>query len=368
MSRSVSDSPSPRSTFLRVLTGPLALAEKVASVGGQAVIEGVMMRTPRAFVTAVRTPDSNIAIHEQEWKPLWEGWKWARWPFIRGAFVLIETIYNGMSALSFSARVAGEEDEQLSDREMAITTAVSVVFALGLFVFIPHLIATLFGLSTSSTSFHIVDGTAKTLILLGYLWGISFIPDVKRIYRYHGAEHKSIYAYEHDVPLTVDGARPMSRFHPRCGTTFLLFVVVISIIIFAVTLKWQLAQPGWLDNLLKIAIKVPLMLPVAGISYELIRLGGRYPDRWWMKPIVTPGLWLQRLTTAEPDDEILEVGLISLKRALDIEEGRATARTDQDFFTVSGIDNLGEEEVSRIPEPPGAASDSTDDQPAMATE
>ncbi len=340
MAQSVSTGRVGRKRIARIITGPLSLAEKVASVGGQAVMEGVMMRTPKAFVTAVRTPDSSVAIHEQDWKPLWEGWKWARWPFIRGAFVLIETIYNGMSALAFSARVAGEEDEQLSDREMAITTAISVVFALGLFVFVPHFIATLFGLSTSSASFHIVDGIAKVLILLGYLWGISLIPDVKRIYRYHGAEHKSIYAYEHDAPLTVEGARPMSRFHPRCGTTFLLFVVVISIIIFAVTLKWQLTKPGWLDNLVKIAIKVPLMLPVAGISYELIRLGGKYPEAWWMKPIVTPGLWLQRLTTAEPEDDILEVGLISLKRALDIEEGRVTARTDEDFFTVSGLDSL----------------------------
>ena len=303
-------------------------------VGGQAVIEGVMMRSPRSFAVVCRRPDGTLVVKEDAWQPLWGKLRFLRWPVLRGAIVLLESLWNGMTALSFAAEqqqlTAGPAPQSLGaaaapKRESALAkaglVAVSVAFGLVLFVGAPHLLAwalgTVLGFDATSFWFHAADGVIKVVILVSYLWAISFLPDIRRVFEYHGAEHKSIYTYEKGLPLTVEHARAQTRFHPRCGTSFLLLVILVSIVLFAAALRGQLAQPVVLDHALKILVKIPLMFPVAGLAYELIKLSGRYAERSRLaRVMVAPGLWLQKITTREPDDAQLEVALVSIRKTL----------------------------------------------------
>jgi uncharacterized protein YqhQ len=186
---------------------------------------------------------------------------------------------------------------------------------------VPHLLAwllgTVFGFDSSSFIFHLVDGVIKLALLIGYMAAISLLPDVRRVFQYHGAEHKSIATYEAGQALTVENARKQSRFHPRCGTSFLLIVVGVSIVLFAITLRGQISGVPVVDNLAKILLKLPLMLPVAGLAYELLKLSGaRYERSAWARALAAPGLWLQQITTREPDDDQLEIALISIRKTL----------------------------------------------------
>jgi uncharacterized protein YqhQ len=296
-------------------------------VGGQAVIEGVMMRSPHSFVVVCRRPDKSIVIKEDAWRPIWRGLKFLRWPFLRGAIVLVESLHNGFAALSFAARQQ-ETEEDKAKREKGsgdIATygmfVISILFGLALFVGVPHLLSwalgSLVGFSTTTFTFHIVDGVIKVGILVGYMAAISLLPDIKRVFQYHGAEHKAIFTYERRLPLTVENARAQSRFHPRCGTSFLLIVVLVSVLVFAATLRGRIIDHALADNLIKILIKLPLMLPVAGLSYELLKLSGRVFERSRLaRAMIAPGLWLQRITTREPDDSQIEIALISIRKAL----------------------------------------------------
>ncbi|HUH03554.1 MAG TPA: DUF1385 domain-containing protein, partial [Kofleriaceae bacterium] len=161
------------------------------------------------------------------------------------------------------------------------------------------------------------DGVIKLAILIGYMAAISLLPDIRRVFQYHGAEHKAIYTHELGLPLTIDNARKQTRFHPRCGTSFLLIVIMVSVVIFSATLRFPIAESAVVDNLLKIAIKIPLMFPVAGLSYELIKLAGKHWETSMIARIgSTPGLWLQKITTKEPDDAQLEIALISIRKTL----------------------------------------------------
>jgi uncharacterized protein YqhQ len=311
-------------------------------VGGQAVIEGVMMRSPRSFAVVCRRPDGAIVIKESAWRPLWNGLRFLRWPFFRGTVVLLESMLNGMSALSFSA------DQQLVDadppgkprprslgaaaadpppsNELSAAAkfgmmALSMAFGLALFVGLPHLLSwflgTQLGFDSASFVFHVVDGGIKMLLLVGYLAAISLLPDIRRVFQYHGAEHKSIACYEHGEPLTVDNARRQSRFHPRCGTSFLLIVVCVSVVLFAALLSFRISDHALIDNVAKIFIKIPLMFPVAGLAYELIRIAGKKCETsTWARLMSRPGMWLQKITTREPDDAQLEIALISIRKTL----------------------------------------------------
>jgi uncharacterized protein YqhQ len=308
-------------------------------VGGQAVIEGVMMRSPRSFAVVCRRPSGEIVVKEAAWQPLWAGLKFLRWPVLRGSVMLVESLMNGLSALSFAARqqtvtapsgvaarslgarAADPDDEGLSKAATYGMLTVSLAFGLALFVGVPHLLAwllgTLLGFDSTSFVFHLVDGLIKMALLVGYMAAIARLPDVRRVFEYHGAEHKSIAAYEAGLPLTVENARRQSRFHPRCGTSFLLIVVGVSIVLFAVLLRGQLSSVPLVDNALKILLKLPLMLPVAGLAYELLKLSGaRYDKDAWARAIAAPGLWLQKITTREPDDAQLEIALISIRKTL----------------------------------------------------
>jgi len=329
-------------------------AEKV-NVGGQAVIEGVMMRSPRSFAVVCRRPDGSIVIKESEWRPVWARMKPLRWPLLRGGVVLLESLVNGISALSFSANqqlVEGEAESKATttggpalrslgarsasqpDDGSKLATfgmvAVSLAFGLALFVGAPHLAAwglgSLLGFDTSSFWFHAVDGAIKLIILVAYLAAISLLPDIRRVFQYHGAEHKSIYTYEKGLPLTVDNARAQTRFHPRCGTSFLLIVIMVSVVVFSAVLQFPIAGNRVADNLIKIAIKIPLMFPVAGLSYELIKLAGKHWETSLLARIGSaPGLWLQKITTREPDDAQLEIALISIRKTLWREQQGADA-------------------------------------------
>jgi uncharacterized protein YqhQ len=330
-------------------------------VGGQAVIEGVMMRSPHSFAVVCRRPSGEIVIKEAAWQPVWAGLKFLRWPFLRGSVMLVESLVNGLEALSFAARqqtveapaapaprslgarAADPDDEGMSKAATTGMIAVSLVFGLALFVGVPHLLTwllgTLFGFDSTTFVFHIVDGVIKAALLIGYMAAISLLPDVRRVFQYHGAEHKSIAAYEAGLPLTVENARAQSRFHPRCGTSFLLIVVGVSIVLFAVLLRGTISSVPLVDNLVKMLLKLPLMLPVAGLAYELLKLSGRFYDKAaWARGVAAPGLWLQKITTREPDDAQLEIALISIRKTLWREQqGQAAAGAVEIYASAADV-------------------------------
>ena len=304
---------------------------KCKDVGGQAVIEGVMMRSPNSFVVACRRPDGGIVIREQRWHSLWNRFKFLKWPFMRGGVVLLEAMLNGMSALTFSANQQeeglaqgdgeggdskGKAPEPMSPAAMTGMVAVSVAMAMALFVGLPHLLTWLVGFDTDSISFHLVDGLFKVMILVGYIGVIGLNKEIRRVFMYHGAEHKTIWAHERDLELNVENVRAQSRFHPRCGTSFLVVVILVSIFMFAVLLQYPLSHSKIVDHLLKIMIKIPLMFPVAGLAYEGIKMSGKFRDNPLVKVVITPGMWLQNLTTREPEDDQLEIAILSLRKTL----------------------------------------------------
>ncbi len=275
--------------------------------GGQAVIEGVMMRGPKRMAIAVRRPDGEIAIREEEVKSVMQRYPVLRMPILRGMVALVETMKIGMAALNFSASQAFPDEEQLSNKEMALTSMGGIVLAILLFVVLPTYIGGLVK-SSMGNSFltHTVEAVMRLGIFIGYLAIISLMKDIQRVYQYHGAEHKVINTYEAGDPLTVEYARKHSREHKRCGTSFLLYVVVISILVFSLFN---------IDNMwVKMVVRIAMLPFVAGISFEFIRLMGKY-DNALVNLISRPGMWLQGLTTREPDDSQLEVAIASFETA-----------------------------------------------------
>lgn len=298
-----------------------------------------MMRSPRSLAVVCRRPNGSVVIKEDEWRPLWGSLRFLRLPVMRGGIVLLESLVNGLSALTFSANQqmvvdsgggtpprslgarSSQQPEESSSLEIAGMIAVSLVFGLALFVGAPHLAAwglgSVLGFDATSVTFHAVDGAIKLAILVGYMAAISLLPDVQRVFQYHGAEHKAIFTYEHGLDLTIENARSMSRFHPRCGTSFLLIVIMVSVVLFSAVLSISIAESATVDHILKIFIKIPLMFPVAGLSYELIRMAGKHCETSALaRSLSAPGMWLQKITTREPDDSQLEIALISIRKTL----------------------------------------------------
>jgi uncharacterized protein YqhQ len=275
--------------------------------GGQAVIEGVMMRGPTRMAVAVRRPDGEIAIHQQEITSITQRYPLLKLPVLRGMVAMVETLGIGLSALMYSANQAMPDEEQLSKRELTVTTVIGFALAIGIFVVVPTLITNwVKGWHPGAAIVNVVEGALRLGMFIGYLVVISFMKDIQRVYQYHGAEHKVINTYEAGDPLTVEYVRRHSREHKRCGTSFLLYVVVISILLFsAITI-----QSVWLRVLVRLAM-MPL---VAGVSYEFLRLMGRY-DNWLTALLSRPGMWLQGLTTREPDDSQLEVAIAAFETA-----------------------------------------------------
>ena len=281
-------------------------------VGGQAVIEGVMMRGPKLSATAVREPGGRIAVEVKPVNSIADRFPVLKKPFLRGVVSLVESLVLGIRSLSYSAKMAGEEDEQLSDKELAGTIVFALVLASILFVAIPTGAAKLFhGFTEDPVFLNLMEGFLRLGIFLLYIWGISRMKDIRRVFQYHGAEHKTIFCYEAGMPLTVENVQRFPRLHPRCGTAFLLIVMLVSIFVFAFL--------GWPDLWLRIVSRLALLPVVAGISYEIIRLAGRSKNPL-VHAAILPGLWLQYLTTRPPEDDMVEVAIESLKAVLPQEE------------------------------------------------
>lgn len=298
-------------------------------VGGQAVIEGVMMRGSKSLATAVRTPKGNIEIDFKDNRPITKKYPILNIPFLRGFFVLIESMKIGMESLNYSASFLEDEDEEPSKFEkwlenklgekannvlIGITMFISFLFAIGLFVALPTGIASIFKVaSISSIVLNLIEAVIRITILVLYMFLISKLNDIYRVFQYHGAEHKTIFCYEAMEELTVENVRKQSRLHPRCGTNFLFLVMLISVIVFSFT--------GWGGVLERLLLRIILIPVVTGISYELIKWLGKN-DSTLAKIVAYPGLKLQLLTTKEPDDSQIEVAIASLKAAEGIKDSK----------------------------------------------
>ncbi|MBO4313120.1 MAG: DUF1385 domain-containing protein [Desulfovibrio sp.] len=289
-------------------------------------MEGVMMRNADGYGLAVRRADGTIVATRRAWVEILKS-PWLRVRGLRGFPVLVETLYNGIGSLNRSVALAGEgEGEDLSRWQTMLSMLLAVVMALALFVVTPHLLSVVMywlsaGGDVDGLSFHLWDGFFKVCIFLGYIRLISIVPEIRRVFRYHGAEHKTIHAFEKEDEVSAATAARMSRLHPRCGTTFLLFVISISIVLHAVLvpLGLWLYTPGnaVLKHALTVAFKLLLIVPISALSYEVIRYAARLRGGLWAAALQSPGLALQRLTTAEPETPQLEVAVIALNEALD---------------------------------------------------
>ena len=288
------------------------MENKCLMVGGQAVIEGVMMRGPKLVATAVREPSGKISVQTKPVNSIGDRYPILKKPMLRGVVSLGESLVLGIRSLSYSAQMAGEEEEQLTDKELAGTIAFAFLMAAVLFVAIPTGAAKLFHFVTEDPVFlNLMEGVLRLGIFLAYIFGISRMKDIRRVFQYHGAEHKTIHCYEAGLPLTVENVQKFSRLHPRCGTNFLLIVMLVSIFVFAFL--------GWPTLWERIASRILLLPVVAGISYEIIRLAGR-SENPVIQTAIKPGLWLQYLTTRPPEDDMVEVAIESLKAVLPQEE------------------------------------------------
>jgi uncharacterized protein YqhQ len=307
-------------------------------VGGQAVIEGVMMRVPGRIVTAVRAADRRIVVREEQYMPLVKRYRWLDVPVLRGAVSFFEMMIIGLRALNYSADVAmqngdpagapvPEEGEDGGGRWqdrllLGGTLMLALGLGIGLFFFLPLLAAELLGVQRDALRFNLIAGLLRVGLLLLYMWGISHWGEIRRVFQYHGAEHKSIFALEAGAELSVGGVRPFGRLHPRCGTSFMLIVVLLAILVFALVDSLFAVVFGHPQNLLeRFATHLAVLPLIGGIGFELLKLSGRKRNHPLTRALIRPGLWLQRITTREPDDDQLEVALVALQRALG-EDGR----------------------------------------------
>lgn len=286
------------------------------AVGGQALIEGVMMRSPQYLAMAVRTPDQRIVIRKKPFRSVVRRLPFLNVPVLRGGVHLVESMVIGIDALMFSADQAASEDRvegrKATFGETAMTwgtVAFSFVLSLGLFFYLPILLTDwTVGEESGSIAWNAVDGVFRVVLFVAYLWAVSRLKDMGRVFQYHGAEHMSIHAFENGRSLDADGARPFTTLHPRCGTSFLFFVMLISIVVFSF-----LGRPQDLGDRLERLAFVPL---IGGLAYEAIKLSGKYCRLWILKPFILPGLLLQRITTKRPDDDQLTVAMSALRAVL----------------------------------------------------
>lgn len=310
----------------RVMPDGALVAKRDAPVGGQAVLEGVMMRGVTTWAVAVRNPEGEIEVTRETLRPWARRHPVLRWPIIRGVVALAESLKVGFTALGISANAQlaaeeGEEEEEIGGFAWAMTIVFSLALAIGLFFVIPVGLTSLFKDQLgSAVVFWLVEGVLRTLIFLGYIVLISRLKDLRRVFEYHGAEHKTISCYEAEDRLVPERAALYSRLHPRCGTSFLLIVMVLAIFVFA-----PIGLPAWYWLLLSRILGVPL---IAGLSYEVIKWAGRNRDKAWVRGVMWPGLMLQNLTTREPDEEQLEVAIAALESVLELERPEDDAKLE----------------------------------------
>ncbi|MEA3509906.1 MAG: DUF1385 domain-containing protein [Actinomycetota bacterium] len=279
-----------------------------ASVGGQAVIEGVMMRAPEAWAVAVRRPDGVIEAKRHDLPGIVSRSKGAKVPFLRGIFVLAESLSLGFRALSWSAEKAGDEEEQVSRSAVIWTMVLAIVLAIGLFVLVPVLAAGFLKryVADSNIAFVVIDGLIRIALVVGYIWLIGRAEDIQRVFQFHGAEHKTIHAYENGDPLDVEAIQKYSPRHPRCGTSFIIIVAMVAFFVFLLLAPLQFV---W-----QVVARIALIPVIAGISYEVLKAAAGHR---WLAWASKPGMWIQSITTKEPDDDQVEVAVASLLAALD---------------------------------------------------
>jgi uncharacterized protein YqhQ len=285
-------------------------------IGGQAVIEGVMMRSLTGYAVAVRQPDGGIAIRNDKLTAVTKKYPFLRFPVLRGSVVLIHSLILGIKALNFSASVSSEGEEgepELTDWAIFTTMAFAFLLGIALFVLAPlgltNLIKHYLIPEMGNFAYNVIDGVIRAVIFFAYILLISLMEDIRRLFMYHGAEHKTVYTFEAGEELSVENAKGKSTLHPRCGTSFLLFVMAVSIVVFSMI-------PSTAPFLVKFGGRVVLMPLIAGIAYEMIRFSARHLDKGWCRALIAPGLWLQLVTTKEPDEKQLEVAIVALKEAL----------------------------------------------------
>jgi uncharacterized protein YqhQ len=289
-------------------------------VGGQAVLDGVMMRSARGYAVAVRRPDGTVAVDRDRVAAPSRRFPLLKLPVLRGSAVLLQSLFLGFRALSFAAHHSvSEADRPEGSRERTTTAAIAGAMAfaaiagVGLFLFLPLLLTNLFkarvvpGMGTFA--FNAVDGGIRIALFFGYLLAISRMRDIQRVFEYHGAEHKVVFTFEAGESLTVENARGKSRLHPRCGTSFLLFVLALSVAVFAFV-------PSSAPLAVKFASRIVLIPVIAGLAYETIRFSSRHVENPALRLLIAPGLWLQRITTREPADDQLEIAIMALREAL----------------------------------------------------
>ncbi len=290
------------------------MAERLPSYGGQAVLEGVMMRGARTCAVAVRAPDQSIVLDHQELPAAYRG-RLARMPFLRGLLVLWDSLALGMRALAFSANVQAGEARPVGPASMALTMVVSLGFAILLFFVAPAVAGAaaerFLGLAAGWA--HAVEGLTRLGILLAYLWAVGRMPEIRRVFAYHGAEHKTINAFEAGASLTVEAVARHPRQHTRCGTAFLLTVVIFSVVLFSLLPPMSLG--------LRLGSRVLAIPLLAALAYEYIRLTARWSNKAWMKPLLAPNLALQNLTTREPDAGMIEVAIAAFQAMRESEDG-----------------------------------------------
>ncbi len=315
-------------------TNPAFNPNEPMQVGGQAVIEGVMMRAKGMIATAVRRPDGKIVVKKEEFRSLAERYPIFRIPVIRGAVGLIEMMYIGIKTLNYSAEIALDEssgDEMAPEKSQStfsLLAAIVVALALGIgiFFFIPLFFATLFfRVEQQPLLFNLVAGAIRVTILIAYLYSISLMKDVYRLFQYHGAEHKAVFTFEQNAPLEISSAMQFTRFHPRCGTSFVLLVMLVSILLFSLLDTAVLLTYGSLSLTIRLTTHIPFIPIVGGISYEVLKFSAKHASSPLGRLLVAPGLWLQKITTKEPDETQMEVSLCAIKAALRLDESPAAA-------------------------------------------
>jgi uncharacterized protein YqhQ len=310
-------------TALQLLPA-LESGEETTLVGGQAVLEGVMMRSPHAWGICIRRPDGTLATHSEPLEKMADKHKWMAWPFVRGIMTLGNAMTLGFRALRYSANVQldsltpeEEKKTEISGWVIALNLILSFGFFIFMYKFLPLLAATklknhypAFG---NQILFNVVDGVIRISLFLLFIWGISLWPDIRRVYQYHGAEHKTVFTFENNDPLTVKNAQAYTTFHPRCGTSFLMTVMLIAMFIYmlvpAVTFWGRFAS------------RIALLPVIAAISYELIRFAARHGSSLFAV-MTKPGLWLQRITTQPPADDQVETAIAALNEAMELEKQR----------------------------------------------
>ena len=306
--------------------------EKIMPVGGQAVIEGVMMRSPKRIATAIRRADGNIELKTEEFESLIQKYKFLNIPIIRGAITLIEVMVLGIKTLQWSADKAMDdlktEDKKsspqtktkkpgMSTASAIMTVAIALIIGISLFFILPlYLTTEIFSIEKDALLFNLVTGIIRIIFFLLYVWGISFLKDVKRLFEYHGAEHKTIFAFEDKVFLSPVNIQKYTTYHPRCGTSFLVIVMLSALIFFALLDTLIISWYGDINFLIRIITHIPLIPVVGGISYEALKASAKHSGSGFIQALIAPGLALQRITTNPPDDQQIEVAVHALKAAL----------------------------------------------------